>query len=303
MSKEGKSWFYLILLAIIWGSSFILMKKGMYTDDGQDIFSDTQVASIRMIIAGVVLLPFAFKSLKKIKDFKLVLLLLVVGFFGNFFPAFLYTYAETGVSSGYTGMLTSFTPIFALTIGFLLFKDRLAPVQIVGVMIGVVGVILLMIAGKDLELNGEWSHLFAIVLATLFYGISLNTIKHKLHHLKSMEIASLSFFLVLTPSIIAGATNGTVDVIITNEFALEGLFYIAILSVIGTAFALIVFNKMIALSSVLFASSVTYLIPIVAVLIGLYFGEKISIFQVGSMFIVLLGVFIANILGKKKSIA
>lgn len=302
MTKEKKGWLYLILLALIWGSSFILMKKGMFTSDGQDIFSDSQVASLRMIFAGTVLLPFAFRSIHKLKNLKTTLFLLVVGLCGNFFPAFLFTYAETGVSSGFTGMLNSFTPIFALSIGFIVFKERLTKIQITGVTIGITGVVLLMIAGKNLEIKGEWSHLFAIVLATLFYAISLNTIKHRLSHLKSLEIASLAFFLILMPSIIVGLNNGTLDTISTNKFALQGMFYIAILSVIGTAIALVIFNQLIAISSVLFASSVTYLIPVVAVLIGLYFGEKISILQIGAMLIVLGGVFIANYLGRKKKI-
>lgn len=300
MSKESRAWFYLIVLALIWGSSFILMKKGMYTSEGADIFSDSQVASLRMVIAGSVLLPFAIRSISKLKDIKTVFFVLIVGTCGNFFPAFLFTYAETGVSSGLAGMLSSFTPIFALTIGFLFFKERLNKIQLMGVVIGVVGVILLVLAGKNVEVKGEWSHLMAVILAALCYAISVNTIKYKLGHFKSLELAALAFALILIPSIIIGVYNGTVKEIYTNEFALQGLGYITLLSVVGTAIALVMFNKMIAISSVLFATSVTYLIPVVAVVIGLCFGEKLSLYQVGSMFIILLGVFVSNYLGKRK---
>ena len=299
MSKESKSWIFLVFLAIIWGSSFILMKKGMYTSEGVDIFSDRQVASLRIVIAGAVLFPFALKSFSKLRDFKTVLFLMVVGLCGNFFPAYLFTYAETGVSSGLTGMMNSFVPIFALTIGFFIFKESLTKIQVIGVSIGVIGVVLLTLSGSSVEMKGDWSHLSAIVLATLCYAISVNTIKYKLSHLKSLELAALAFSVILFPSIIIGYFSGTLEVFESNDFAFQGLFYISILSVLGTAVALVVFNKLISISSVLFATSVTYLIPVVAGVIGLYYGESISVFQVLSMFLVLSGVFVANYLGKK----
>ena len=132
MSKELKGWLLLLLLACIWGSSFILMKKGMFANDGSPIFSDTQVGSLRMLIASLVLLPFGLKHLKHIKNFKQLLSLSIVGFFGNFFPAFLFTYSETGISSGFAGMLNSFTPIFTVLIGYFIYKERLSRNQWLG---------------------------------------------------------------------------------------------------------------------------------------------------------------------------
>lgn len=298
MSKELKSWFLLIILACVWGSSFILMKKSMLTNDNQLIFSDNQVGSLRMLIASLVLLPFALRAIKKLKNKKDILPLSIVGVCGSFIPAFLFTYAETGISSGYAGMLNSFTPIFALIIGFIVFKDRLTKIQITGVAIGAIGVVSLMLAGKDLSIKGDFSHIIAIVIATFLYAISLNTIKHKLQHLKGIEITSLSFFLILTPGLIISIANGSFSTISNNQYAFEGLIYLGILSVIGTAIAVVIFNQLITISSVLFASSVTYLIPIVAVVIGLSFGESINIEQITSMFIVLFGIFLSNMLPK-----
>ncbi len=294
MSRELKSWGLLLFLACVWGSSFILMKKGMHTADGLPIFSDLQVGALRMLIAGLVLAPFAIRHVKKIKTWQQFISLSIVGFSGNFFPAFLFTYAETGLSSGFAGMLNSFTPIFTIIIGFSVFKVRLTGLQLFGMLIGTVGIVLLMIAGKSISMTGTWFHIFAIVLATLMYGISLNTIKHTLQMFKAIEITSLAFFIVLLPAAIANLSFGTSQTIRNNPHALEGLGYITILSVVGTALAVVLFNRIISISSALFASSVTYFIPIVAVLIGLYFGEKISWGQVGSMCIVLLGVFIIN---------
>ncbi|MFN5148926.1 MAG: DMT family transporter [Flavobacteriia bacterium] len=294
MSKELKSWGLLLFLACIWGSSFILMKRGMHTVDGLPIFSDLQVGAMRMLIAGLVLAPFAVRHVKKIKTWQQFISLSIVGFSGNFFPAFLFTYAETGLSSGFAGMLNSFTPIFTIIIGFFVFKVKLSSVQLLGIAIGTTGIVLLMFAGKSISMTGTWFHILAIVLATLMYGISLNTIKHTLQMFKAIEITSLAFFIVLIPAAIANLTFGTALTFQQNPHAMEGLGYITILSVVGTALAVILFNKIISISSALFASSVTYFIPIVAVLIGLYFGEQISWGQVGSMCIVLLGVFILN---------
>lgn len=294
MSKELRAWLMLAVLAAVWGSSFILMKKGMFADDGSAIFSDTQVGAIRMLIAGCVLLPFALRAVRKIKTFKQFLLLGLVGLSGNFFPAFLFTYAETGLSSGFAGMLNSFTPIFTILIGFFIYKIRLTPIQLIGVAIGSVGIILLMVAGKSLSMTGTWFHILAIVLATLFYAVSLTTIKYKLQEFKSFEITSLAFLIILLPSIFANFQFGTLKTLQENPNAWEGLGYISILAIVGTALAVILFNQLISTSSALFASSVTYFIPIVAVLFGISYGEKIGWGQVGSMVIVLSGVFIAN---------
>ena len=268
----------------------------MYTTAGDEIFSDTQVASLRMVIASSVLLPFAIRGLRRIKSLKESVLLAVVGTCGNFLPSFMFTYAETGISSGYAGMLNSFTPIFALLIGFAVFQQRLTRVQMFGVGIGTVGVVLLMLAGKNLSISGDWGHILSIVFATLCYAISLNTIKHTLQKFKSFEITSLSFLIILFPSLFIAWDQGVVEEIRTNEHAPEGLMYLVVLSVLGTAFAVIMFNKLVTISSVLFASSVTYLIPVFAVVIGLYFGEQINTNQILSMMVVLSGVFVANYL-------
>lgn len=294
MKSETKSWLTLVLLACIWGSSFILMKRGMQTLDGEPIFSDMQVGALRMFFAGSILLPFSIKALRKIKKGRDYLLLFIVGFCGNFVPAFLFTYAETSISSGYAGMLNSFTPIFTVIIGFFIFKIRLNTVQIIGLAIGTLGMVLLMYSGHLEPSNGGLIHVLAIVLATFLYGISLNTIKHKLAHFTAIEITSVALLLVLVPALIANGYFGTIQTIRTNEHALEGLAYIAILGIIGTAFAVIIFNQIIAMRDALFASSVTYFIPIVAVFIGFGFNESINLGQIGSMFIVLMGVFFVN---------
>ena len=298
MSKYTISWILLIVLACIWGSSFILMKKGMFAEDGAVIFTPQQVGALRMLIAALALLPISITKVRLIK-WKNVLPFVVVGFCGNFLPAFLFTYAETGISSGLAGMLNSFTPIFTIIIGFLFFKTKLSNKQIIGTFIGTVGIAALVLTGKNASLNGDWEHIFAIVLATLLYAISLTTIKNKLSEYNSFEITSLAFFLILPFSIVGFFLTDTIHTLQVNPLAYQGMFYIFILSIVGTAFAVLLFNRIIAFSSALFASSVTYFIPIVAVFIGFGFGETLTVWQILSMLIVLIGVIVANISFKK----
>jgi drug/metabolite transporter (DMT)-like permease len=274
------------------------MKKGMFAEDGTAIFSSEQVGSLRMLIAALALLPISIGKLKKL-SWKNILPLAIVGFCGNFFPAFLFTYAETGISSGLAGMLNSFTPIFTIIIGFLFFKTKLTNKQIIGTVIGTLGIIALVLTGKTASLNGDWDHILAIVLATLLYAISLTTIKNKLSNFNSFEITSLAFLIIFPFSIGGFFLTDTIQTFNSNPMAYQGIFYIIILSIVGTALAVVLFNRIIAFSSALFASSVTYFIPIVAVLIGFTFGETINLWQVLSMLIVLSGVIIANISLKK----
>jgi len=295
MKKDPGGWLMLALLACIWGGSFILMKRGMETPSGEAIFSDSQVAALRMLIAGLVMLPFGIASLKKIRRGKQIVSLIVVGFCGNFFPAFLFTFAETKLSSGLAGMLNSFTPFFTLLIGYFIFRQALKLRQSIGLLIAFGGITLLVLSDSGISNNGSWLHVGAIVLATVFYGTSLNTIKHTLADFKSWEITSLAFSFVAIPAGVAAYFTGTFTTIQTNEHAMEGLGYIAILSLLGTCLALLLFNSIIARTSAVFASSVTYFIPFVAVLFGVFFnGELFGMMQLAAMMVVLSGVYIAN---------
>ncbi|MFM7683498.1 MAG: DMT family transporter [Bacteroidota bacterium] len=294
MSNTAKSWVLLILLACIWGSSFILMKKGMFAENQTVIFSAAQVGTLRMLLASLVLLPLSILNLRKVKSAKDYFYFSIVGFCGSFIPAFLFTYAETGISSGFAGMMNSFTPIFTIILGFIIFNQRLKAIQLYGAGIGTIGIACLVFSGKQMALEADWNHLLAVILATFLYGISLNTIKHKLQGYTSTEITSLAFGLLFIPSVACFVLFDTQQVFLTSEYATSAFSYIAILAIIGTAFATFIFNGILRISSALFASSVTYLIPIVAVFIGIYFNEKITIFQVLSMFIILLGVLVAN---------
>lgn len=300
MSKEFKSWLFLIILALIWGSSFILMKKGMYDASGGMIFTDSQVGALRMAIAGLVMLPFGLMNLKKITNWKQVVYLLIVGTCGNFFPAFLFTFAETKLSSGLAGMLNSFTPFFTLILGFLIFKQKIRLKQVIGLLVAFTGICILVGILNDAPVEISMLHVGAILLATLMYGTSLNTIKYKLSEFKSLEIASLSFTFLAIPAWIVTLSLDTGSVLKTNSHAYEALFFISVLSVFGTCLALLLFNQMIALKSPMFASSVTYMIPIVAVLLGVFLNhEQFHVSQFLGMIVIVGGVYLVNSKQKK----
>lgn len=290
----------MLVLACIWGSSFILMKRGMETPAGEAIFSDSQVGALRMIIASLAMLPFALKAMKRLESKKQVLSLLVVGFCGNFFPAFLFTYAETELQSGLAGMLNSFTPFFTLLIGWAAFKQGLKVRQVLGLLIAFVGILFLVGFGAEGGFKGSLIHVGAVVLATFFYAISLNTIKHTLGGFKSLEITAIAFSFLLVPALVAGGLTGVLTTISTNEHALEGLGFIGILSIVGTVIALLIFNRIIQLTSAVFASSVTYFIPIVALIMGVVFNhEEFLKIQLVGMGVILIGVYLANSTRKK----
>lgn len=300
MQINWLNWLMLLGLSAIWGSSFILMKLGMYTSEHTPIFSSNQVAALRMTIAGIALLPWSISAFKKLKNKKDLAPLFIVGLCGNFLPAFLFTYAETGLSSGYTGMLNSFTPIFAIIIGFVVFGNKLNQFQITGLIVGTIGITGLSLAGNPDNLEADALHILAVILATLFYAVSMNTLKFKLSHLSGIDITSIAFLLVLPPALILAFFTGSTETITHNPNATQGLLAITTLSVVGTAFAVFIFSVLIARSTLLFSSSVTYLIPIFAAFIGLGFGEQLNLYQFLSMAVVLSGVYIANVMGRPR---
>lgn len=295
MKEELKNWGMLLLLALVWGSSFILMKRGMIDKEtGDAIFSSNQVGTLRMLLAATVFLPIGLRHVSVLKNKKMFLNLMGVAFLGNFFPAFLFTFAETGISSGYAGMLNSCVPIFTLIIGATLFSQKLLKLQVLGVILGTIGIIGLVNGVSVIDTSGQWYHVFAVVCATICYASSVNIIRHNLGHLKPLTVTSVAFSLSFLPALILFFVFNVPATIETNVHAPVALIYIGVLAVFGTAIAVWIFNHLINRSSALFASSVTYFIPIVAVVIGFIDDEEISGLQIISMLVILGGVFIAN---------
>lgn len=303
MNQNIMNWFRLILLSLIWGSSFILMKRGMIHKPSEEfIFDNNQVAALRMFIAALIIMPFALKHLDILMKKQNILPLLIVGFLGNFVPAFLFTYAETSITSGLAGMLNSCTPIFTVIIGILVFKQPFIKLQAVGILIGTIGMFTLVGSGDLFSAETKIIAILAVVLATLFYATSLNTIKHRLGHIKPLTITSLGFLTTLPISLFLLFQLDVSSTIKTSDHSVYGLSHIAILGVIGTSISVMIFTRLIADTSAIFASSVTYFIPIVAAVIGFLDGEVLNLYQILGMLLILAGVYTINVIGRRRKL-
>jgi drug/metabolite transporter (DMT)-like permease len=287
--KKILNWTILIALALVWGSSFILMKRGLVA------FSSNQVAAIRIFVAGVFISPLAFKHLKKEfrKHWKSFL---GMGVLGNLIPAFLFTKAETGISSSLTGILNSLTPLFTVLIGVLFFKVKSRWQNIVGVLIGLCGAIGLL-AGSGVQpgdASGHPAYGLFVVLATCFYAISVNIIARDLKDVNSVTATVWALMMISPMAGIYLFTTDFVCVLHTNPNAWTSFGYVTILAVFGTAISVIVFNILIRNSSAVFATSVTYLIPIVALIWGIFDGEGVNFMHFLWIGVILGGVYLVN---------
>ncbi len=263
------------------------MKKGLV------VFSSGEVGALRMAIASLTLLPFAIKHVSKM-ELSRWKYLAGSGMLGNFLPAFLFAYAETRLASGLAGVLNSLTALFTLLMGALFFRQSITWMRMLGIVVGIIGTAMLIFSGNgSADLDNKYYGVY-IVLATICYGASVNIIKHRLQGFKPIIISSLA---LLTVGPLAFGYLFTTDVLYKLQHipgAWEAFSYIAILAIVSTAIALVLFNKLIHISTTLFASSITYLIPIVALMWGVLDGESIQLLHYLGMAVILAGVFIVN---------
>jgi len=284
-----KRWFQLsalMLLAFIWGSSFILMKTGLKS------FGADQAGALRIVMASLALLPISLKQLANLHK-KDIPSLLVAGFIGSFFPAFLFMIAETHIDSSLAGMLNSLTPVFTLIVGLLFYHTAFRPRQAVGLFLGLIGAIGLILAGEGFHLGTGNNYTFFIVLATFLYAISMNQIKTRLSHLSGVQITSLSF-LFIGPFALAYLLTTNLDSVTSHQGWPLHLLALATLGMIGTALAQILMNSLIRHSSAVAASSVSYIVPIFAIMWGILNGEKITALRLICMGVILSGVYLIS---------
>jgi len=291
-----RSWFILFVLVLVWGSSFILMKRGL------EHYSAGQLALLRISFACLFLLPFAIRSIKKVNQKKLWYIALV-GIIGNGIPAFLFAKAQTGIDSSLAGILNSLTPLFTLMIGMLFFSFKAGWINILGVFIGLAGTVGLMSVSGNQTLEFNFSYGLFIIIATLMYAINLNIIKKYLNDTDAVTITSFAFLIIGVPFMLylLFATD-FITVLTSNPGAIEGLGYIAILGVVGSGIAVILYNYLIKTGGVLFAASITYMIPVVAVLWGVADGEAFELVYLVWIALILMGVFLVNINPFKKQV-
>ena len=286
-SSPKKNLLILIFLALIWGSSYILMKKGLVA------FSPIQVAALRIIISALVLLPF----LRKIAP-KNFIFILIVAFLGSGLPTFIYPYAITKIDSSMAGIINSLTPVFTVLFGILLFKNKIRLIQFFGLAISLFGAILLILLGnenKEMTLN---SFALIAVLAPLFYGLSSNVLKAKLTHIPALSLTANTFAMLLPFALIVLFRTDFISIMQTHPEAYSSIGFISILAIVGTAMALVIFNFLIKSTSAVYASSVTFLMPIVVLLWGIFDGENIGFIHILGLFLILAGVYVLNYIKK-----
>ncbi len=286
LQNPAFAWGLMALLATIWGSSFILVKKSL------SVFDASQVGSLRIVAAFCFFLPFFLINIKKI-PFQKSHLFLIVGCLGNLFPAYLFSLAGSKLDSGVSGALNSTTPLFTLIIGGFFFGSIITKRQIFGIILGFIGALLLILAGaKGLQFN---NYAFYVITATVLYGINLNITKIYITGLNLSPFLITSFiFMTIGPVALVVLFSGDfIDKVQLPEAKMP-LFYSILLGVLGSAVAMVLFNKLIQATSAVLASSVTYLIPIVAILWGILDGEAIQIQHFIGMGIILVGVYLVN---------
>ena len=280
-----KNYGLLLVLGIIWGSSFILIKKGIV------VFTTNEVAMLRLGIAWLTLLPFTYKSIKSTPK-KVWKPLAIVGLFGNGIPAFLFTEAQSELDSSLIGILNALVPLFTFIIAIFVFNTKWKISNLLGILIGLTGAIWL-IAGGGLVLD-QAHYAWLIVIATLCYSISLNTIKVYLQEMSSIQISSVAFMFVGPPCVLGLVFSDFYTTLMSTKGSWQALAYITILAILGTSVALVLFNKLVKNSTAIFASSVTYIIPVIAVFWGIIDGEQISINHFLGIGIIFIGIYLVN---------
>lgn len=291
-----KRWFQiniLLLLAFVWGSSYILMKIGLKS------FNSEQAGAVRIFIASLVLLPISIKQIKYLRRQDLFSLL-IAGFIGSFLPAFLYMIAETRIDSALAGMLNSLTPVFTLIVGLLFHRTKVKALQIAGILLGFAGAAGLVLAGDGFHIGHFHSYALLVILATLCYAISINQIKSKLSHLNGVQVTALSFLFIGPVALVCLLLSHPATVLEQPGWPIH-LLALAALAVVGTALAMLLMNTLLRYSSAIAASSVTYIIPVFAIMWGMLDGETITLHHLGCMGLVLAGVYLINMKGKMSS--
>lgn len=287
MENNSTKWYLLGFLGCVWGSSFILMQLGL-----QGVNS-IQLGSLRILFAALFLMIVGFKQIAKIPLYKWKYIALT-SVFGTFVPAYLFAIALSKIDGSVSAILNSLTPLNTLLVGLFFFGLDVQRRQIFGVIIGFIGCVLLVLFGDGENTTENYYYAILIVIASIFYGINVNLIKKYLSDLKPLAISTGNFVVMFVPALLVLYFSGFFD-IVHQEKVQTSLGFIVILGIVGTGFSNILFFKLIQLSSPVFASSVTYIIPVVAIMLGyLFMNETLSIVQVIGALVVLVGVYFSS---------
>ncbi len=282
--KELQAWIILILLSFMWGSSFILIKKALIA------FTPLQVGSARIVLSTAAFLPVFFYYFRRIER-SIMVPIIAVGLFGSGFPAFLYAIAQTEISSSITGIINSMTPIFTLLLGILFFRSKSGIHQFSGVVLGLTGTLLLIFMGNDTGHDYDFFHGGIIVVATICYAISANTVGTYLKNVNPLIISALSFVIIGPFVCIYLLSTDFTTRITADPHGMKSLWALLILSIVGTFLANIIYFRLVQLTNALFSTTVSFIIPIVAILWGFWDGETIAWQHFAGMAFILTGIY------------
>jgi drug/metabolite transporter (DMT)-like permease len=287
MEHKQLRWFYLVGLALVWGSSFILMKLAL------NGLTPIQVGSLRMIISALFLAAIGFHKIKLIhkRHWKYIFLNALLG---TFIPVFLFAYAVQEIDSSIVAILNSLTPLNTLLLGFIFFGFLFQRKQLLGILIGMLGTLYLITGSASLNPDDNYWYALGVIVASIGYAFNVNILKKYLSDLDATAIAVGNFLFVLIPAIVVLISTGFFQQEIRGTPVLPALGYMSILAIVGTGIAKIFFNRLVQISSPIFASSVTYLIPIVALIWGVLDGENIHFTQILAGLLILFGVYLVN---------
>ncbi|MDA0779365.1 MAG: EamA family transporter [Bacteroidetes bacterium] len=281
-------WLYLFLLSIIWGSSYILIKRGLVG------LTSIQLGSVRIIFSTVFLVIMGYKSLKGLtkNEWKW---LVVTGFLGTFFPSFFFAFAQQHINSSVAAIMNSLTPIFTLLVGIAFFATKMLARQYVGVLLGFIGSVGLIWGGTQINANQPTGYVLLIMCASMCYAVNIYFLKHKLANVSPMAMTLGNFIAILPPAVVLLLFSDFFSIVkFQNEEVITSLGFIVLLAFFGTAIAKVMFNRFIKMASAVFASSVTYTLPVVALFWGMLDGERIGLFQLLATAVILIGVSLAH---------
>jgi drug/metabolite transporter (DMT)-like permease len=276
----------LVSLTIIWGTSYILMKKALR------VFHPVEMAAIRISLSFIFTSPFLYSAIKNIAK-KDIWKVAIVGLLGTGIPAFLFAFSMTKINSGVNGVINSLSPLFTVLSGYIFWKIETPKMKFLGVMIGLLGALFLILSKQ--HGSTESTYLFAIlpVIATFCYGTNSNFVKQNFPDANALQITAIAMAIIGVPSLIYVLTAVPFS-ITTQPLFISSFSALIFLSLFGTIVAWMLFYKLVQRTDALFAASVTYLIPIVALSWGVLDGERFTPFHLVGLVLILIGVYFVS---------
>lgn len=282
-----KSWGILFLLSLIWGSSYILIKKGLIA------FSADQVGALRMGVSALAFLPLLAYHFRRM-DWSKWPYLLVVGFAGSAVPAFLFAIAQTKISSSLAGILSSLTPLFTLVLGILLFQKSAGWSKVLGIFVGLFGAAVLISGGTGMGISGNGWYALLVLLACACYALSANTVGSFLQNMNPVAISAASFSIAGLPALLYLLTTDFWSVVTNDPHGLLSLGAITVLALLSTVWASVLFFRLIQWTNAVFASMISYMTPVVALAWGVFDGEPVALLHIFGLALILSGVYLVK---------